>query len=104
MQAYYKRGEMKHVSFVDVAIYLSFFPKFISGPIQRSKEFFSQIDILLSDKDMNFFDDYLLTSNDFDGVCHFLRQDSSDSTKVPFSTSLLADSIDSSNSFNKNGF
>lgn len=42
-----KRGEMKHVSFVDVAIYLSFFPKFISGPIQRSKEFFSQIDIPL---------------------------------------------------------
>lgn len=47
----------------------------------KEEQFFSQIDNLLSDKDKNYIDDYLLTSNDFNGVCQFLRQDSSDSTK-----------------------
>ncbi len=50
---------------------------------KKDKEgrFFSKIDNLLSDKNKNYIDDYLLTSNDYDGVCQFLRQDSSDSTK-----------------------
>ncbi|MBA2651409.1 MAG: Tn3 family transposase [Tatlockia sp.] len=47
----------------------------------KEQRVFSQIESLLSDKDKNYIDDYLLTSDDFDGVCQFLRQDSSDSSK-----------------------
>ena len=47
----------------------------------KEHQVFSQIERLLSDKDKNYIDDYLLTSDDFDGVCQFLRQDSSDSSK-----------------------
>lgn len=38
-----KRGKVEPASFLDVALYLSFFPKLTSGPIQRSKDFLSQI-------------------------------------------------------------
>lgn len=37
------RGKEEVRSFVDVATYLSFFPKLTSGPIQRSKEFFTEL-------------------------------------------------------------
>jgi TnpA family transposase len=47
----------------------------------KEQQVFSQIESLLSDKDKNYIDDYLLTSDDFDGVYQFLRQDSSDSNK-----------------------
>lgn len=47
----------------------------------KEQQIFSQIERLLSDKDKNYIDDYLLTSDDFDGVCQFSRQDSSDSSK-----------------------
>lgn len=39
-----KREKTEARSFVDVALYLSFFPKLTSGPIQKSCDFFSQID------------------------------------------------------------
>ena len=35
-----KRERIKPASFFEVALYLSFFPKLTSGPIQRSKDFF----------------------------------------------------------------
>lgn len=54
----------------------------------KEEQFFSQIENLLSDKDKNYIDDYLLTSNDFDGVCQYLRQDSSDSTKEGVSNEI----------------
>lgn len=38
-----KRGKVATGSFIDVATYLSFFPKLTSGPIQRSKDFFDQL-------------------------------------------------------------
>ena len=38
-----KRKKVEPASFFDVALYLSFFPKLTSGPIQRSKDFLSQI-------------------------------------------------------------
>lgn len=38
-----KRGNIEPTSFLDVALYLSFFPKLTSGPIQRSKDFFEQM-------------------------------------------------------------
>ena len=38
-----KRGEVKAHSFADVALYIAFFPKLTSGPIQRSGDFFGQI-------------------------------------------------------------
>ena len=37
-----KRERIEPHTVVDVALYLSFFPKLTSGPIQRSKDFFSQ--------------------------------------------------------------
>lgn len=39
-----KRGVVACRSFKDVALYLSFFPKITSGPIQNSKDFFEQTD------------------------------------------------------------
>ena len=39
-----KRGKLLPRRFNDVALYLSFFPKLISGPIQRSDDFFNQSD------------------------------------------------------------
>ena len=38
-----RRGKMQVMSLMDVALYLSFFPKITSGPIQRSKDFFEEI-------------------------------------------------------------
>lgn len=38
-----KREKVAQASFFDVALYLSFFPKLTSGPIQRSGEFFEQM-------------------------------------------------------------
>ena len=38
-----KRNKVEVHNLFDVFIYLSFFPKIISGPIERSKEFFDQI-------------------------------------------------------------
>lgn len=37
------RGEAKNGNLLDVALYLTFFPKIISGPIQLWKEFQGQI-------------------------------------------------------------
>lgn len=37
------KNKLEKHSFWDVALYLSFFPKLTSGPIQRSKDFFDQI-------------------------------------------------------------
>lgn len=39
-----KRGEIEPRSFEEVLTYITFFPKITSGPIQRSNDFFSQID------------------------------------------------------------
>jgi TnpA family transposase len=47
----------------------------------KEQQIFFQIDSLLSEKDKSYIDNYLLESNDFDGVCQFLRQDSSASTR-----------------------
>ena len=47
----------------------------------KEQHIFSQIHELLADKDKNYIDDYVLSSNDFDGVFQFLRQDSSNSTR-----------------------
>jgi alginate O-acetyltransferase complex protein AlgI len=38
-----KRGRIEQKSLIDVALYLAFFPKITSGPIQRSGDFFDQI-------------------------------------------------------------
>ena len=38
-----RRGKQQPVSLLDVALYLSFFPKITSGPIQRSKDFFEEV-------------------------------------------------------------
>lgn len=38
------RGKIEQRSLLDVALYLAFFPKITSGPIQRSGDFFSQIE------------------------------------------------------------
>ena len=38
-----KRGKLQPASLLDVALYLSFFPKLTSGPIQRSGDFFLQM-------------------------------------------------------------
>ncbi len=38
-----KRGKTESRSFKDVALYISYFPKITSGPIQRSKEFFDEV-------------------------------------------------------------
>lgn len=38
-----KRGKVAVSGLLDVALYLSFFPKITSGPIQRSSDFFNQI-------------------------------------------------------------
>lgn len=40
-----KRNRIQARELKDVALYLSFFPKIISGPIQRSDDFFKQIDL-----------------------------------------------------------
>ena len=48
---------------------------------QKEQEFFAQIDVVLSDKDQNYIDDYLISSPEFEGVCQFLRQDSGASTR-----------------------
>lgn len=37
------RGKVQAMPLVDVALYISFFPKITSGPIQRSADFFGQI-------------------------------------------------------------
>lgn len=39
------KNKLEKHSFWDVALYLSFFPKLTSGPIQRSKDFFDQISV-----------------------------------------------------------
>lgn len=39
-----KRGKIEAKNLMDVAVYLSFFPKLTSGPIQRSGDFFLQLD------------------------------------------------------------
>jgi alginate O-acetyltransferase complex protein AlgI len=38
-----KRGKIESQGLFDVAVYLSFFPKLTSGPIQRSDDFFKQL-------------------------------------------------------------
>lgn len=38
------RGSQEARPLLDVAVYLSFFPKLTSGPIQKSKDFFKQLD------------------------------------------------------------
>lgn len=38
-----KRGKTAAAPLSDVALYLAFFPKFVSGPIQRSGDFFAQL-------------------------------------------------------------
>ena len=38
-----KRSKVESHNFFDVLLYLSFFPKILSGPIQRSSDFFEQI-------------------------------------------------------------
>ena len=38
------RGKLRARSLLDVSLYLSFFPKLTSGPIQRSEDFFRQTD------------------------------------------------------------
>lgn len=38
------RGKSQKRHLIDFALYMSFFPKFISGPIQRSDDFFNQIE------------------------------------------------------------
>lgn len=43
-----KRDRIAARNIEDVALYLSFFPKITSGPIQRSKDFFEQTDLPLS--------------------------------------------------------
>ena len=50
----------------------------IINKIQHEEEqaTFSKIDGLLTEKDKAYIDDYILSSNDFGGVCQFLRQDS----------------------------
>lgn len=42
---------------------------------------FSQINHLLTEKDKNYIDNYMLSSSDFEGVCQFLRQDSGSTTR-----------------------
>lgn len=42
---------------------------------------FNKIASLLSSQHKSYIDDYVLSSDDFDGVCQFLRQDSGSSTK-----------------------
>ncbi|MBE6887606.1 MAG: MBOAT family protein [Ruminococcaceae bacterium] len=39
-----KRGRLTARNFADVALYLSFFPKLTSGPVQRSGDFFAQFE------------------------------------------------------------
>lgn len=39
-----KRGKIEAKSLLNIALYLSFFPKISSGPIQRSDDFFNQIE------------------------------------------------------------
>ena len=39
------RGTQAARSLLDVAVYLSFFPKLTSGPIQKSRDFFQQLDV-----------------------------------------------------------
>lgn len=39
------RGTQTARSLLDVAVYLSFFPKLTSGPIQKSRDFFQQLDV-----------------------------------------------------------
>lgn len=39
-----KRGKTQSRSFFDLALYLAYFPKLTSGPIQKSEEFFAEID------------------------------------------------------------
>jgi hypothetical protein len=55
----------------------------IINKIQHEEEqaTFSQIDNLLTEKDKAYIDDYILSSNDFGGVCQFLRQDSGSTTR-----------------------
>ena len=38
-----RRGKLQPMPLLDIALYLSFFPKITSGPIQRGKEFFEQV-------------------------------------------------------------
>lgn len=44
-------------------------------------ELFDRINASLTADNRRYIDNYILSSNDFDGVCQFLRQDSSDSTR-----------------------
>lgn len=39
-----KREKISSRNLIDVALYLSFFPKITSGPLQKSKDFFNQMD------------------------------------------------------------
>ena len=39
-----RRDKMQSKDFLSVALYLAYFPKITSGPIQKNKDFFSQID------------------------------------------------------------
>lgn len=39
-----KRGKIEPRSFKDVVLYVSYFPKITSGPIQRSSDFFNEVD------------------------------------------------------------
>jgi TnpA family transposase len=48
---------------------------------EEEKEAFSQINVLLTEENKNYIDNYILSSDDFDGVCQFLRQDSGSTTR-----------------------
>lgn len=48
---------------------------------EKEQLIFSRIDSLLSKPDKAYIDDHILSSNDFDGVCQFLRQDSGSSSR-----------------------
>ena len=55
----------------------------IINKIQYAEEqaTFNQINSLLTEKDKAYIDDYILSSNDFGGICQFLRQDSGSTTR-----------------------
>ncbi|NNM59312.1 MAG: DUF4158 domain-containing protein [Legionellales bacterium] len=55
----------------------------IFNQIQSDEEqlLFHRINSLLAETDKEYIDSYILSSNDCDGVCQFLRQDSSSSTR-----------------------
>lgn len=47
----------------------------------KEKDLFNKINQNLSLEDRKYIDEYILSSNDFDGVCHFLRQDGGSSKR-----------------------